>query len=80
MSVKVNRIIKKEVEVADLGKKIKKAREASDRSVTSLAKEVGISRNYWYQLEAEAVLSGIAEETLRKIESALNVNFGVRFD
>lgn len=80
MSVKVNRIIKKEVEVADLGKKIKKAREASDRSVTSLAKEVGISRHYWYQLEAEAVLSGIAEETLRKIESALNVNFGVRFD
>jgi len=80
MSVKVNRIIKKEIEVPDLGKRIKKAREASDRSVTSLAKEVGISRNYWYQVEAEAVLSGIAEETLRKIESALNIDLDVRFD
>jgi hypothetical protein len=26
-----------------------------------MAKEVGMSRNYWYQLEAEAVLGGVAE-------------------
>jgi transcriptional regulator with XRE-family HTH domain len=79
MSVKVNRIVKQEIDVPELGKKIKEAREASRRSVTSLAKEVGISRNYWYQLEAEAVLSGVAEDTLRKIEKVLGVDFGVRF-
>jgi transcriptional regulator with XRE-family HTH domain len=45
-----------------------------------MAKEVGISRNYWYQLEAEAVLGGVAEETLRKIEEVLGVDLGVQFD
>ncbi len=58
----------------------KQAREASNRPVTQLAKEVGISRNYWYQLEAEAVLGGVAEETLRKIEEVLSVDLGVRFN
>lgn len=80
MDVKVRRIIKQEVEVPGLGNLIRTAREKSDRGVTTLAKEVGISRNYWYQLESESVLSGIKEETLRKIEMALNIDFGVNFD
>lgn len=63
-----------------LGDRIKQAREKSDRGVSSLAKEVGISRNYWYQLESESVLSGIKEETLRKIETTLGVDLGVSFD
>lgn len=50
------------------------------RGVTALARAVGISRNYWYQLEAEAVLGGVAEETLRKVEEVLGVDFGVDFE
>ncbi|MDZ8068535.1 MAG: helix-turn-helix transcriptional regulator [Nostoc sp. DedQUE08] len=80
MTVKVRRIIKLEVDVPGLGERIKQAREARGRPVTQMAKEVGISRNYWYQLEAEAVLGGVAEETLRKIEEVLGVDLGVQFD
>ena len=80
MTVKVRRIIKLEVDVPGLGDRIKQAREARGRPVTQMAKEVGISRNYWYQLEAEAVLGGVAEETLRKIEEVLGVDLGVLFD
>jgi transcriptional regulator with XRE-family HTH domain len=80
MTVKVRRIIKLEVDVPGLGNRIKQAREARGRPVTQMAKEVGISRNYWYQLEAEAVLGGVAEETLRKIEEVLGVDLGVQFD
>ncbi len=80
MTVKVRRIIKLEVDVPGLGDRIKQAREARGRPVTQMAKEVGISRNYWYQLETEAVLGGVAEETLRKIEEVLGVDLGVQFD
>lgn len=80
MPVRVRRIIKQEVDAPGLGEQIKKARESDPRSVTKLSKLVGISRNYWYQLEAEAVLGGIAEDTLRKIEEVLGVNFGVSFE
>ncbi len=80
MGLKVRRIVKQEVDVPGLGDQIKKAREASDRAVTELAKASGISRNYWYQLEAEAVLGGVAEETLRKIEEVLGIDFGVKLD
>lgn len=80
MAVKVRRIVKIEIEIPDLGKRIKEAREADSRSVTKLAKAVGISRNYWYQLEAEAVLGGVAEDTIKKIEEVLNADFGINFD
>ena len=80
MAVKVRRIVKLEVEIPDLGKRIKEARETDPRSVAKLAKTVGISRNYWYQLEAEAVLGGVAEDTIRKIEEVLNADFGISFD
>jgi len=78
--MKVNRVIKEAVESAGLGARIKRAREADPRSLTELAKLVGISRNFWYQLEHETVLGGISESTLRKIEEVLNVDFGVKFD
>ncbi len=78
--MKVRRIIKREIDIPDLGKRIKEAREADSRSVTKLAKTVGISRNYWYQLEAEAVLGGVAEDTIRKIEKVLDIDFDISFD
>ena len=80
MGVRVRRIIKHEIDVPNLGEKIKQARGASNRSLTQLSKEVGISRNYWYQLESENVLGGVAEDTLRKIEQVLDTDFGVRFE
>lgn len=80
MTMKVRRIVKQEVDINNLGDRIKEARLKSDRSLSQLAASVGISRNYWYQLEAEAVLGGVAEDTLRKIEQALGVDLGVRFD
>ena len=80
MTVKVRRIIRQEVDIPGLGYQIKRAREDDVRSLTELAKTVGISRNYWYQLEAESVLGGVAEDTIKKIEEVLNANFGINFD
>lgn len=79
LTVRVNQIIKNEVEVPGLGARIKLARESTHRSIAQLAKEVGISRNYWYQLEAEAVLGSVSISTLRKIEEVLGADFGVNF-
>lgn len=78
--MKVRRILKQEVDIYRLGARIKEARLKSDRPLSQLAASVGISRNYWYQLEAEAVSGGVAEDTLRKIEQVLNVDLEVRFD
>ena len=78
--VRVRRIIKQEIDAPGLGTKIKNARDASSRSLSALCREVGISRNYWYQLEAEKVMGGITEEMLRKIEAVLGADFGVNFD
>lgn len=80
MPVRVRRIVKQEIDAPGLGQKIREAREADGRSLAQLARVTGISRNYWYQLEAESVMGGISEETLRKIEAVLAVDFGVKFD
>jgi transcriptional regulator with XRE-family HTH domain len=76
--MKVRRTIEKEV--PRLGQKIKQAREADDRSLEAICSEVGISRVYWYDIESERVRSALPEETLRKIEKALGVDLGVKFN
>lgn len=78
--MKVRRIIKQEIDIPDLGERLRQARLKDDRSVEKLARAAGISRNYWYQLEAEAVLGGVKEETLRNIEKTLGVDLGVEFE
>jgi transcriptional regulator with XRE-family HTH domain len=80
MAVKVRQIVKREIEIPDLGRKIKQAREASKRPLTELARDAGISRQYWYQLEEEAIIGGVAYETLQKIEEVLEIDFGVNFE
>jgi transcriptional regulator with XRE-family HTH domain len=80
MPVRVRRIVKKEVDVPGLGDRIKLAREASGRPLATLAREIGVSRNYWYQLESETVMGGVSEETLRKIEAVLGTDFEVYLD
>jgi len=63
-----------------LGQRIRQAREQDGRSLTEICRESGISRSYWYQLEAEDLRSPATEEVIRKIEQALGVDLGVKFD
>ena len=67
----------KDVEVEGLGAAIRAAREADPRPVAELAKLAGISRGYWYDVEAENMRAALSLETLRAIEAALGVDLGV---
>lgn len=75
--VKVRRY--QEIEVAEFGERLKKARIEDGRSVQVLATLAGISVGYWYQLEKED-REWISEDVLRAIESVLNLDFGAQFD
>lgn len=77
-AVKVRRSIN--VEAKGLGEKIKEARKADGRSVEVLAGEAEMSRAYWHDIEGERIRDALPEETLRRIEEVLGVDFGVKFD
>ncbi len=68
------------VEVKGIGEKINKARLASSKSIEKLCGEVGISRSYWYDIEKEIVRGSLSYENLKKIEKALEIDLGVKFD
>lgn len=76
--VKVRRTIDTEVE--KLGSRIRQARKSSGKTMEWLAGNAGISRVYWYDIENEKIRESLPEETLRKIEQVLGVDFGVKFD
>ena len=82
--LKIKRIQETIKEFPDLGKKIKEARDKAKiqegKSLASICREADISRAYWYQLESEDLRSPATEEIIRRIEKALNVDFGVNFD
>ncbi len=67
-----------------IGARVREARERAvampGRSLTKICKEAGISRQYWYQIENENLTSPVGEDTIRKIESVLGIDLGVRFD
>jgi transcriptional regulator with XRE-family HTH domain len=69
-----------EVQIEGFGAKVRTAREKASReqgkSLEAICNEVGVSKTYWYSIEAETRRS-IALETLRKIEKALKVDLGV---
>lgn len=67
------------INVPSLGQKIRDAREKDGRSAQVLATLAEISISYWYQIEQEK-REAISEETLRSIEKALGVDFGVEFE
>lgn len=67
------------VTIPDLSQKIKEAREKDGRSVQVLATLAGISTAYWYQIE-QGKRHWISEESLRGIEKALGIDFGIGFD
>lgn len=72
----------KEIEVEGLGLRIQQARAAiaGARSLDQICEEVGFSRTYWYDLESEKIKGTLSLENLRKIEKALGVDLGVKFD
>jgi DNA-binding Xre family transcriptional regulator len=69
------------VEVDDLSERIKQARLAKMQSrvtkMTHLAQAAKMSTQNWYRIEGG--VESIPEETLRSIEAALGVTFGVEF-
>lgn len=67
------------VSIPDLSHQIKAAREADGRSAQALSTVAGISTAYWYQIENNK-RQWISEQTLRGIEAALGVDFGVSFE
>lgn len=79
-TVKVIRTL--EIEVPDLGKKIKDARNKikneKGKTITDLASASGMSAQNWYRIENER--QTLPEETLRLMESALECSFEVSFD
>lgn len=77
-NVKVRRIQKIEVEVPELPELLKEALKKSGKSVSALCGEVDISRTYWYRLVGGREYA-IAEDALRKIETALKTEFNVDF-
>lgn len=69
------------IDVPDLGARIEQARRAkvqSGDSMTAIAAAAGMSVQNWYRIEKER--QSLPVETLRLIESALGVAFGVEFD
>lgn len=82
-SMKVKKVITKEVEVSGLGRRIKDARMSlprSGKSLEALCGEVGISRTYWYDIEKERIKGSLSFDLLRSIESALGIDLGVKIE
>lgn len=67
------------VTIPDLPARIKAARLESGRNVQYLATAAGISTAYWYQIE-NGDRQWMSEETLRGIERALDMDFGIQFE
>jgi transcriptional regulator with XRE-family HTH domain len=79
-AVQVKRTIESVKEFPGLGQKIKEARERDERTLTQICRQCGLSRSYWYQLEAEDLRSAATEDVIRKIEAVLGVDLGVSFE
>ena len=62
-----------------LGERIREHRKASEKSLTELSAEAGISTPHWNRIENEKV-GELPISTLRGIEKALGVDLGVHFD
>lgn len=86
--VKVKRVIEQEIDIPNLGDRLRDARievQATGISLAKVCRAAQVSRNYWYQIESENIQGALMVDTLRRIESALSealgrtVDFGVRF-
>ena len=75
----VREIIKREVEVPDLGQRIKQAQADSGLSIEKVIRSLDISRTYWGRMVADRDMA-ISVDLLRKIEGFFSVDFGVKFN
>lgn len=75
--MQVKKVVESVLEVPNLGTRIKEARQRHKDSLVKLCERAGISRQYWYGIEAESINHPLPLETLRSIEEVLNTNFGV---
>jgi transcriptional regulator with XRE-family HTH domain len=73
--VLVRKIVKTEIVVEGLGKRLKEAQRKSGLTIKELADALGISSNYWHMLVAES--KELSWDLLQKIEKELGVDFGV---
>ena len=82
-AMRIKKTVVKEIEASGLGERIRLARKTLPRngkSLDTLCSEAGISRTYWYEIESERVRGAVSAEVIEKIEQALGVDFGVKFD
>jgi len=70
----------REIDAPGLGQRIKQARLGSNKSLEQICDEVGLSRTYWYDLEKESLKGTLSIENLRKIEAALGIDLGIKFE
>ncbi len=80
MSTAMKVRITRDVDVPDLGARIKRARDADPRPVGELAKLAGISRGYWYDLEASNVRASVPLETIQAVASVLGMDLDLGED
>lgn len=73
MEVKFNR------RFPGLGQRIREKRISSNQPLAQLAAKAGISVPHWNRIENEKVKE-LPEETLRRIEKALESDLGVSFE
>ena len=66
-----------EIDVPELGQRIRDARHESGRTITQLAAEADISVANWYAIEQERI-KVLPLPTLRRIEQVLGIEFGVQ--
>lgn len=67
--MQVKRVIEVVQEFPGLGARIRRARVLDERSLIQICREAGVSRQYWYQLEAEDLRAAATEEIIRKIDT-----------
>lgn len=72
--MRVRKVI--EGEFPGLGARIKKAREADDRSLVQICAAANMTPANWYRIEAEET-KALPLETVRRIEQVLGIDLGV---
>ena len=75
--MQVKKVVEQVLEVPGLGARIKDARQGSKESLIKLCERAGISRQYWYGIEAESINHPLPLDTLRAIEKVLDTSFDV---
>lgn len=78
--MQIKRVVETVKEFPGLGQRMKQAREKDGRSLTDICRECKLSRSYWYQMENEDLRAPATEDVIRRIEAALKIDLGVKFD